>query len=204
MSYTYHGTTDLIALPGRSVQTFPSGLVRVDRTYACRPQFAQRYRRELAVGFPLPLDNGHPAIDGLFIFPEAQETQGEDGFVEFRVSGYGRTTAFGSEKIEDEYITESVTVNSIFIQSTQFITRSKILTQEFVVLGSEDISPTTDKIPAGPKLIFGSVDALFELRNRRYRVALRSYTARNFGRFSEVVATYAPVIIVQRKKHHAR
>jgi hypothetical protein len=100
MSYTYHGTTGLIALPGRSVQTFPSGLVRVDRTYACRPQFAERYRRELAVGFPLPLDDGHPAIDGLFIFPEAQEMRGEDGFVEFRVSGYGRTNTTGSQRPE--------------------------------------------------------------------------------------------------------
>jgi hypothetical protein len=95
MSYTYHGTNGIIALPGRSISTFPSGLVRVDRTYAVRADRASVVRREFAAGNLLPFDDGTPAIDGLYIFPEPQETRRDDGFVEFKVSGYGRTNTIG-------------------------------------------------------------------------------------------------------------
>jgi hypothetical protein len=91
-NYTYHGTRDLIVLPGRSVQTFPSGLVRVERSFMCRKADVARYRNILRVNEPMPFDNGAPAIDGLFIFPEPQEQVRDDGFVEFRVTAYGRTT----------------------------------------------------------------------------------------------------------------
>jgi hypothetical protein len=99
-NYTYHGTRDLIALPGRSVQTFPSGLVRVDRTYACRAADAGRFRQQFAVGNPLPFDDGTPAIDGMFIFPDAQEEVGDDGFIQFSVSAYGRTNVSGYDRRE--------------------------------------------------------------------------------------------------------
>ena len=105
MSYIYHGTTDLITLPQRDVQTFPSGLVRVDRTYACRKALADRFRQTLAVGNPLPLDPGTPAIDGLYIFPEPRETVRDDGFVEFRVSAYGRKNTIGN--IRPDFVTGS-------------------------------------------------------------------------------------------------
>lgn len=103
MAYTYFGTQDIIKLPGRSVATFPSGLVRVDRTYACRIEKVGLLRKLFAVGNLLPNDDGTPAIDGLYIFPEVQETRRVDGFVEFKVSGYGRTNTIGqtSSKIQD-------------------------------------------------------------------------------------------------------
>jgi len=94
-NYTYHGTRDLIALPGRSVQTYPSGLVRVERSFMCRKSDVARYRNILRVNEPMPFDDGAPAIDGLFIFPEPQEQVRDDGFVEFRVTAYGRTSATG-------------------------------------------------------------------------------------------------------------
>jgi hypothetical protein len=106
-NYTYHGTTDLVALPQRNVQTFPSGLVRVDRVYACRKALADRFRRDLAVGNPLPLDPGTPAIDGLYIFPEPQENVRGDGFSEFRVSAYGRTSTSGVGSLNAEVISIS-------------------------------------------------------------------------------------------------
>ena len=40
----------------------------------------------------MPLDDGAPAIDGLYIFPEPQEQTRDDGFVEFRVTAYGRSS----------------------------------------------------------------------------------------------------------------
>jgi hypothetical protein len=95
MSYEYHGTTGLITLPTRSVQTYPSGLVRVERVYACRKNQAATFRKTVDVGLPLPNDDGSPAIDGLFIFPNAIEVLREDGFIEFRVTAYGRTNLTG-------------------------------------------------------------------------------------------------------------
>jgi hypothetical protein len=95
-NYTYHGTSNLIALPGRSVQTFPSGLVRVDRTYACKAADAGRYRQQFAIGNPLPFDDGTPSIDQMSIFPEPQEDRGDDGFVRFSVSAYGRVNTTGT------------------------------------------------------------------------------------------------------------
>jgi len=94
-NYTYHGTSDLIVLPGRSVQTYPSGLVRVERSFACRKADVARYRNILRVNEPMPYDDGAPTIDGLFIFPEPQEQVRDDGFVEFRVTAYGRTNTTG-------------------------------------------------------------------------------------------------------------
>ena len=114
MNYTYHGTRDLIVLPGRSVQTFPSGLVRVDRTYACRAADAGRFRQQFAVGSPLPFDDGTPSIDQMSIFPEPQEERGDDGFVRFRVSAYGRVNTTG-------------TVQSFFEEGTFTIIASSLL-----------------------------------------------------------------------------
>lgn len=95
MSYTYHGATDLIALPNRTVQTFPSGLVRVERSFVCRKSQVTTYRRTIKVGEKMPLDDGAPAIDGLYIFPDPSEVVRDDGFVEFRVTAYGRTNKTG-------------------------------------------------------------------------------------------------------------
>ena len=82
-------------MPGRSVQTFPSGLVRVERSFACRRGQETNFRSLFAQGKTMPLDDGKPAIDGLYIFPDPQETTRDDGFVEFRVTAYGRTNKTG-------------------------------------------------------------------------------------------------------------
>jgi hypothetical protein len=95
-NYIYHGTRNLIVLPNRAVQTFPSGLVRIDRTYACRAGDEGRYRRDLIVGGLLPFDDGAPAIDGAYIFPDTKEDRDNSGFVKFDVSSYGRTNSIGT------------------------------------------------------------------------------------------------------------
>lgn len=208
-SYTYHGTQDLIALPGRSIQTFPSGLVRVDRTYACRKGLEAFYREQLRAGNPLPLDDGTPAIDGLFIFPEAQETVRDDGFSEFRVSAYGRINTTGVEQISEEITQQSFTFpEGIFVRGDTFflesptisaVVKSEILTKEVVLLEGETVESTTNKIASSPEIIYdGGLNlAPFIFRGIAYRVAIRNYTARNFGRLSEVTVVYAPFIIAQ-------
>jgi len=95
MAYTYHGTSNLIALPNRTVQTYPSGLVRVERSFVCRKADVAKNRNTIRVNERMPMDDGAPAFDGLYIFPEPQEIVRDDGFVEFRVTAYGRTSATG-------------------------------------------------------------------------------------------------------------
>jgi hypothetical protein len=87
----------LIPTGDRTVSTFPSGLVRVDQTFVCKTTAAENHRADLAVGNDFP--NGiYPTMDGLKIFPDAQEVQRTDGFTEFKVSGYGRTNTTGTVK----------------------------------------------------------------------------------------------------------
>ena len=94
MSHTIYtspaAATGLIAQPGRAVNTFPSGLVRVDQTYLGLTANATAHRAILAVGNDMPDGDTSPCIDGLKIFPEAQERRREDGFTEYIVSAYGR------------------------------------------------------------------------------------------------------------------
>jgi hypothetical protein len=95
MAYTYHGTSELIALPNRTVQTYPSGLVRVERSFVCRTGLATQKRRIFRLGEQMPNEVNSVAIDGLFIFPDPSEVMRDDGFVEFRVTAYGRTNLSG-------------------------------------------------------------------------------------------------------------
>lgn len=97
MSYTTFTANPaaLIAQPGRAVNTFPSGLVRVDQTYLGLTAQAASHRATLAVGNDMPGDSS-PCIDGLKIFPEVQEKRREDGFTEYIVSAYGRCNSTGS------------------------------------------------------------------------------------------------------------
>lgn len=98
MSYTIFTANPaaLISQPGRAVNTFPSGLVRVDQTYLGLTSQATTHRATLAVGNNMPDGNSSPCIDGLKIFPEAQERRREDGFTEYIVSAYGRVNTTGS------------------------------------------------------------------------------------------------------------
>lgn len=82
----------LIPQQRRTVATFPSGLVRVDHTYIGKTSLTATHRAFLAVGNDPPDGNTDPAIDGLKIFPDTQEIQRGDGFTEYKVSLYGRTT----------------------------------------------------------------------------------------------------------------
>lgn len=92
----------LIAQPGRAVNTFPSGLVRVDQTYLGLTSQAATHRATLAVGNSLPDGNSSPCIDGLKIFPEVQTRCREGGFTEYLVSAYGRSTAGGQKTFSKE------------------------------------------------------------------------------------------------------
>ena len=98
--------TALIAQPGRAVNTFPSGLVRVDQVYLGLTSQAATHRATLAVGNDMPDGDSSPCIDGLKIFPEVQERRREDGFTEFIVSAYGRSKATATIAREVKQLSE--------------------------------------------------------------------------------------------------
>jgi hypothetical protein len=81
---------ELIPQGGRSVSTFPSGLVRVDQTFICSTPNVATHRANLKIKEDFP-GGFEPAIDGLYIYPEVQENRRGDGFSELIASGYGRT-----------------------------------------------------------------------------------------------------------------
>ncbi len=87
----------------RTVSTFPSGLIRVDQTFVCKTSAAATHRGILSVGSDFPNDSNLFSFDGIKIFPEPQERHRDDGFTEFIVSAYGRTSITPREKIYYEY-----------------------------------------------------------------------------------------------------
>jgi hypothetical protein len=99
---------ELIAQPGRSVQNFPGGLVRVDQTYLGETASRESHRAICAVANPMPDGNQDPSMEGLFIYPDVNEIEREDGFTEYRVSAYGRRNSDLSDlaltQIEQEYL----------------------------------------------------------------------------------------------------
>lgn len=102
----------LVASGERTVATFPSGLLRVDQKYYGANTNAATHRAMLKVGNELPDGNSNPAIDGLYIYPEAQEIKRPDGFTEYVVSAYGRTTkSLQNIRLQQERIIASSTLS---------------------------------------------------------------------------------------------
>jgi hypothetical protein len=185
MAYTYHGTSNLIALPNRTVQTYPSGLVRVERSYVCRKADAGRNRSKFEVGDFLPDDDGAPAIDGLYIFPAAQETVRDDGFVEFKVSAYGRINTIGSQRqefirsstLEVNFSFSQITIENCLPNSTALtdLLKSPPVDLVFAIEPQDDVT-VVRTIPI-PKL---SVVALFKDGNTTYIIG-PTYVFENGG-----------------------
>ena len=119
MSYTiYKSTSGLIAQPGRTVSTFPSGLVRVEQSYLGLTTNAAANRAALAVGNNMPDGDSSPCIDGLKIFPEVQEVRREDGFTEYQVCAYGRCNSTGTRSESALITTISVYHSNWYVTST--------------------------------------------------------------------------------------
>ena len=215
MSYTYHGTTDLVALPNRTVQTYPSGLVRVERSFVCRKAQVARFRNTIKVNEPMPFDDGAPAIDGLYIFPEPQEIVRDDGFVEFRVTAYGRTNIFSNTAFEKNsaigtyvYIDnlpppQESTSDSIPSINDLFIFRGVLLTSESTtsILNTPNIENiSVFDVFAGRPLVPGDIvlPGFSIIGDKKYKIvrtvfislSLDSYSSGNFGLWSEYTVVW--------------
>lgn len=89
----------LIATPGRTVNFFDSGIVRVDRTYVCATSSASVHRANLVVGSIAPDEDAVQTLDGLYIHPTPGELERGNGFTEFKVSSFGRTSNISSSML---------------------------------------------------------------------------------------------------------
>ena len=159
----------------------------------CRKADVARYRNALRVNNPMPFDNGAPAIDGLFIFPEPQEQLRDDGFVEFRVTAYGRSL-----------VQEQVTRGAVYVilqaidrvfnsetgETTTTTTPVPALCETFtirrVLLTSENLENTISP----PEGIQPNV---FLFRSRYIpspEFFLRQFSSTNFGTWTEWTYTY--------------
>jgi hypothetical protein len=217
MAYTFHGTRDLVMAPGRSVQTFPSGLVRVERRYFCRKSDAARYRSVLAVGNLLPNDDGAPAIDGLYIFPEPQEQSRDDGFVEFRVTAYGRSNIFSLDAITRQSILStysfSQTVVDARVPGAEGVQNSEIQRNSFnelftslgVLPASESptalfvapaisnplVIPVDTGIPLKAGVVSSSTSAQSTTQETSIFLTRVSFESKTFGRWAEYTVVWA-------------
>jgi hypothetical protein len=215
MAYTYHGTSNLIALPNRTVQTYPSGLVRVERSFVCRKADVAKTRNTIRVNERMPMDDGAPAFDGLFIFPEPQEVVRDDGFVEFRVTAYGRTgfpDEYAIAFAEKDYVyvrTDSQSspinlnprsLNETYTQRQVFPSNAGL--QEASSNPPKINNPTIVTLGFEPRVLKTEIfefNGLFIDRNVTYIIRFLSFSSTNYGRWNEnVISWYAWATVYDR------
>ncbi len=163
----------------------------------------------------MPFDNGAPAIDGLYIFPEPQEIVRDDGFVEFRVTAYGRTNIFSQVAIEKSsalgtyyYFVEQQEPNpNINIElpaiNDFFIIRGVLPSSEPTAtilqkpnIENPSVIDSREQLPLVPKnIIFPQIIIINGQEFKRTEIVsisivLDSYSSTNFGRWSEYVITW--------------
>ena len=181
----------------------------------CRKADVARYRNTFRANEPMPFDDGAPAIDGLFIFPEPQEAVRDDGFVEFRVTAYGRTNVFSEVTVEKSselgtynFYAQQIppaqdininlpAINDLFIirgvlpssSSTAEILRKPNIANPTVI----DIR---SQLPLEPTEIISTV--IIEINGGEFKrqrivsigIVLDSYSSTNFGRWAEYVIVW--------------
>lgn len=181
------GKSDLVWQPDIRVSTFPSGLVLVQRSAVCRATDSKR--SELAVGDSMPADNT-PAMDGLYIFPEPQETR-DAPFTTYQVSAYGRSTDQVVETVEQTVILgrayEQV-VNSVTYKFYALILGKKVTQKGVCESGDTNVitSPTASSEITGTVIYGGET---YDISTPGfYNIVNQSRT--NYGSWDEYVTTW--------------
>ena len=171
----------------------------------------------------MPFDDGAPAIDGLFIFPEPQEVDRGDGFVEFRVTAYGRTgfpAEYTKSYIENNYFYTRTVYQDGNPISAPIILNPRSLNESYVQrlvypsdASLEEISSNPPQVenPAittlgneprilrteifVPSDIFDS-DISFIDRTVTYTIRFLAFSSTNYGKWSEnVISWYASAFV---------
>lgn len=222
------GESALKIQDNRTVQTYPSGLVRVERSYICPTKDEAKFRPTLEEGRVLPYDDGTPAIDGLYIFPTPNEIRRDDGFTEFRVTAYGRTNIFSEIAIQKSsslgtyrnvgygrnnqlrYDNNSPAINDLFIirgilpssEPTATIIRAPNIENPGVIdaITQRPLVPSDYLSPIYTTIIDGEPYAYREREIIRISIILDSYSSTNFGRWSEYIVTWRASGYVERSQ----
>jgi len=214
MSIIYEQTPNGLYPTGqRTVSTFPSGLIRVDQSFACKTSAAATHRATLAVGASFPGDS-YPAIDGLKIFPEPQERRRDDGFTEFTVSGYGRLNTIGTQKTEQKislfqskkYKSDRITLLKVrknsetlsvtdFNSNTDFLSgqiNTFVFTNSTLAIGPETIvaAKLFVVIEGSDQLTLSANGPLKYIGSSSQGSLLSSYQEANFGEYNEVTMIF--------------
>jgi hypothetical protein len=199
----------LITTGERSVQTFPSGLVRVDRKYIGAQGNEAAHRALLAVDAALPEDDGAPAIDGLYIFPDIQESKDGTGFTTYLASAYGRTTTAGritgyTQQSFKQRITPldfwqpgdllgDVVFNVRAMSGSIVIPRDAILSADDITIPESIYTPSNFSLTRYPTAVMQNVNEASEYLG--YSSTIRRYSI--LFRFPETNETFSINIFLQ-------
>jgi hypothetical protein len=141
----------------------------------------------------MPFDDGAPAIDGLFIFPEPQEQVRDDGFVEFRVTAYGRSLVQEQVTRGAVYVILQAidrVVNNETNETTETRTPVPALCETYTIRRVSSTSENLENIITPPAGIQPNV-FLFGSRYIPSPVFfLRQFSSTNFGIWTEWTYTY--------------
>lgn len=121
----------------QTVQTFPSGLMRVDQEYVVPTATQASYFSAFASGAELT-GLTTPALDGVYIYPDPQWVNNGDGTTSIQVSAYGRTKT----GIQDVFLTPSTfqaTTNIGAIQYKAWNITGSIVIPSGTTLGIDDL-----------------------------------------------------------------
>lgn len=188
MMTIYEKTTGgLIKTGQRSITSFPSGLLRVDQLYVGKSGEETTHRSILAYGLQIPNQADLPDIDGMFIFPEVQESKDGTGFTKYQCSAYGRTT--------DVYRELSRSRNTIRLLATTGILTRQIEVTVYNMIGTivkkngevievsdielpiDFLNPISAKFITEPLVVIDSITEIAVTEATRYNPAIRTYSA---------------------------
>jgi hypothetical protein len=134
MSYTYHGATGLIKLPGKTITTFTDNEQRVDIQYACRKTYV-----DTAIGL-LKKNAEVPGESGFVIEFDPQVTIRDDGFANIVVSGYRRKNDVVSSTTDPYQLSLALNLsNFTYFPALQGILQS---TSHPIVLNTQSVTQT--------------------------------------------------------------
>jgi hypothetical protein len=197
-------------LPGRTVNTFASGLVRVDQSYAIPTTNIQSVRNEyFQLGAEL-IGDTYPAVDGLFLYPDAQEVRKEYGITELIASYYGRTRTDVPPPTATERTIEllgtsiSMSINDLFFQFVvpvgevinfrdQDLFNSPLSEPNAIYYAGESI-PFSKSSSPGNSFDYYNYNAITEVFSNSplqlVKPTILVTAQRNFGEFVELDVTY--------------
>ena len=100
----YQSTPPPWATGTKRIQSFASGLIRVDQDYKVPTATAYTDGAALVRGAVLA-DTTSPAVDGLYIYPDPSWSDDGDGFTTIPVSAYGRTQTTAQDVVMQQETT---------------------------------------------------------------------------------------------------